>query len=83
MLNSPEHERSEGASHQVDFLRWREILRIGWPIALTMMAAQLMLAIILKPIFSADELSHLDYAYQIWHGQLPVFHDGLLWRDPG
>ncbi|HEX3814414.1 MAG TPA: hypothetical protein VHX59_16385 [Mycobacteriales bacterium] len=31
---------------------------------------------------TSDEIAHLDYAYQVWHGQLPVFEHGLLFRPP-
>lgn len=27
---------------------------------------------------SSDEAAHVDYAYQVWHGRLPVFEHGLL-----
>lgn len=31
------------------------------------------------PAFSSgDEAAHVDYAFQVWHGQLPVFENGLL-----
>lgn len=30
---------------------------------------------------SGDEAAHVDYAYQVWRGRLPVFEDGLL-MDP-
>lgn len=31
------------------------------------------------PLFrSADEVAHLDYAYQVWHGHLPDFYKGLV-----
>lgn len=30
------------------------------------------------PVFSTgDETAHVDYAYQIWHGRLPVFEAGM------
>lgn len=36
------------------------------------------------PYGSADEAAHVDYALQVWHGQLPVFEDGLeLQLDQG
>ncbi len=36
-----------------------------------------------NPILSThDETSHVDYGYQVWHGQLPVFEDGLVFRPP-
>lgn len=31
---------------------------------------------------SADEAAHVDYAYQVWHGALPVFAQGLV-LNPG
>lgn len=32
----------------------------------------------LTPLFSSgDEMAHFDYAVQVWHGDLPVFEDGL------
>lgn len=32
-----------------------------------------------SPLFaSADEAAHVDYAYQIWTGELPEFHRGLV-----
>ena len=32
-----------------------------------------------SPIYSSgDEAAHVDYALQVWHGQLPVFEDGLI-----
>ena len=38
----------------------------------------------LAPVFeSPDEPAHVDYAYQVWNGQLPVFQDGLLLRPNG
>lgn len=27
---------------------------------------------------SGDEAAHVDYAYQVWHGRLPVFENGLM-----
>ncbi len=36
-----------------------------------------------SPSYSSnDEAAHVDYAYQLWHGHLPVFEDGLVLR-PG
>ncbi|GAB2465268.1 hypothetical protein GCM10007967_19450 [Xylanimonas ulmi] len=32
------------------------------------------------PFTAGDEVAHLDYAWQVWHGQLPVFEDGLRLR---
>lgn len=31
---------------------------------------------------SGDEAAHVDYAYQVWSGELPVFEDGLV-IEPG
>ncbi|MFD1859731.1 hypothetical protein EHW97_01055 [Aeromicrobium camelliae] len=31
-----------------------------------------------SPVYSSgDEAAHVDYAYQVWQGRLPVFEDGL------
>lgn len=31
------------------------------------------------PVFAtADETAHVDYAYQVWQGRLPVFEDGII-----
>ena len=36
------------------------------------------------PVLSTpDEVSHVDYGYQVWHGDLPVFEDGVVFRPPG
>ncbi|WP_036960808.1 hypothetical protein, partial [Promicromonospora kroppenstedtii] len=32
------------------------------------------------PYATGDEPPHVDYAYQVWHGDLPVFEDGLELR---
>lgn len=33
---------------------------------------------LLTPLFSSgDEMAHFDYAVQVWHGDLPVYEDGL------
>lgn len=37
----------------------------------------------LSPAFSSgDEAAHLDYAYQVWTGGLPVFEEGLVVQPP-
>lgn len=35
------------------------------------------------PYVTGDEPPHMDYAYQVWHGDLPVFEDGLVLRPDG
>jgi len=37
-------------------------------------------AIAMVPLGTRDETAHLDYAYQVWHGRLPVFEHGLLFH---
>ncbi|MBE1878413.1 hypothetical protein [Myceligenerans pegani] len=32
------------------------------------------------PYVTGDEPPHMDYAYQVWHGELPVFEEGLEFR---
>lgn len=35
------------------------------------------------PLFaSADEIGHFDYAYQVWHGHLPNFYQGVVVHSP-
>jgi len=36
------------------------------------------------PLFGVggDEMAHFDYAYQVWHGHLPVFEHGLVVHPP-
>lgn len=37
----------------------------------------------LTPLFSSgDEMAHFDYAVQVWHGDLPVFEEGLQVQLP-
>lgn len=37
----------------------------------------------LSPLFSSgDEMAHFDYAYQVWHGHLPIFERGLAVDPP-
>lgn len=34
-----------------------------------------------SPILSTpDETAHVDYGYQVWHGELPVFENGVVFR---
>lgn len=35
------------------------------------------------PYAAGDEPPHMDYAYQVWHGGLPVFEEGLVLRPDG
>ncbi|GAB4085767.1 hypothetical protein GCM10028784_23970 [Myceligenerans cantabricum] len=35
------------------------------------------------PYATGDEPVHVDYAYQVWHGGLPVFEEGLRLRPDG
>ncbi|MBO0610095.1 hypothetical protein [Myceligenerans salitolerans] len=35
------------------------------------------------PYVTGDEPPHMDYAYQVWHGELPVFEEGLEFRPDG
>ncbi|MFI6428075.1 hypothetical protein [Promicromonospora sp. NPDC050880] len=35
------------------------------------------------PYVTGDEPPHTDYAYQVWHGELPVFEEGLELRPDG
>lgn len=35
-------------------------------------------ALMTEPLGGNDETAHLDYAYQVWLGRLPVFEDGVV-----
>ena len=49
------------------------------PVAvLAAILASLVQALLSPPLHTGDETAHLDYAYQVWTGHLPVFEDGLV-----
>jgi hypothetical protein len=50
---------------------------------LTAVLLALTVALADAPYATGDEPPHVDYAYQLWHGDLPVFEDGLLLRPDG
>jgi hypothetical protein len=35
-----------------------------------------------KVLNTADETGHMDYAFQVWHGHLPVFERGVVFKPP-
>lgn len=47
------------------------------------MLLSLTVALADAPYATGDEPPHVDYAYQVWHGALPVFEDGLTLRPDG
>lgn len=47
------------------------------------MLLALLVALADAPYATGDEPPHVDYAYQVWHGELPVFEDGLELRPDG
>jgi hypothetical protein len=49
------------------------LLGVGGPLAY----------LLASPIYSSgDEAAHVDYALQVWHGELPVFEEGLELQNP-
>ncbi|MFP3715048.1 hypothetical protein [Puerhibacterium sp. TATVAM-FAB25] len=55
--------------------------RLALTLSATAAAAfALVQAFAVAPFVSGDEQAHLDYAYQVWHGRLPVFEEGLALR---
>lgn len=60
----------------------RDIARVVWPSLLVAGSMMLLQAFIYPYLTSGDETSHMDYAWQLWHGRLPVFEDGVFFR-PG
>lgn len=54
--------------------------RHRWVLAsacLAAVAGALVLVAVIPPYAFADETAHVDYAYQVWHGRLPEFYDGI------
>lgn len=47
------------------------------------MLLALLVALTDAPYATGDEPPHVDYAYQVWHGELPVFEEGLELRPDG
>ncbi len=50
---------------------------------LTAMLLSTVAMLVQAPYVTGDEAPHLDYAYQVWQGDLPVFEDGLEHRPDG
>ncbi len=46
--------------------------------ALTVILAATVQALVVPPLHTGDETAHLDYAYQVWSGHLPVFEAGIV-----
>ncbi|TDD71021.1 DUF2142 domain-containing protein [Jiangella aurantiaca] len=58
--------------------------RATLPLAvLTAMLLSAVAALVQAPYVTGDEAPHVDYAYQVWQGELPVFEDGLEHRPEG
>lgn len=47
------------------------------PALLVALGGAVAFAAAVSPYASADEAAHVDYAWRVWHGELPVFEDGL------
>lgn len=57
--------------------------RPAWGVAgaaLSMLGAGTAFAAVSRALYAPDETAHVDYAYQVWSGQLPVFEHGLVFR---
>lgn len=50
---------------------------------LTAMLLSAVAALVQAPYVTGDEAPHIDYAYRVWQGELPVFEDGLEHRPGG
>lgn len=59
-----------------------ERLAVGCAV-LTGVLLALLVSLADAPYATGDEPPHVDYAYQVWHGELPVFEDGLELRPDG
>ena len=51
-------------------------------VALGLACASAASAAVSRVLQTPDETAHVDYAYQVWHGRLPVFEDGVSFQ-PG
>ncbi|MBB5786143.1 hypothetical protein HD601_000718 [Jiangella mangrovi] len=59
-------------------------IRALLPLAvLTALLLSAVAALVQAPYVTGDEAPHIDYAYQVWQGDLPVFEDGLEHRPDG
>jgi hypothetical protein len=82
--NSERVSRHRHIAHPRDM--WSALRRVDIGIAglaLTALCATAAFAAVSAPLGSADEILHIDYAYQVWHGHLPVFEHAAVWRPPG
>lgn len=62
----------------------RPATRALLPLAvLTAILLSAVAALVQAPYVTGDEAPHIDYAYQVWQGELPVFEDGLEHRPAG
>lgn len=62
----------------------RPSTRLLLPLAvLTAMLLSALAALVQAPYVTGDEAPHIDYAVQVWQGELPVFEDGLEHRPAG
>ncbi len=50
--------------------------------ALAFLSGAAVFAMISPALNTADETAHVDYAFQLWHGHLPMFESGVLFRPP-
>lgn len=50
---------------------------------LTALLLSAVAALVQAPYVTGDEAPHVDYAYRVWQGELPVFEDGLEYRPGG
>lgn len=61
----------------------RHFLRVGViGLVLSIVCAAAAFAALSRVLNTSDETAHMDYAYQIWMGHLPVFEHGLRWHPP-
>ena len=51
-------------------------------VALCIACGSAAFAAVSRVLSTGDETAHVDYAYQVWLGHLPVFEHGLVFRPP-
>lgn len=73
MVPSDRHHLAPRSRQHVVWLEFGQIMMI----AAMVTTAAIARAYGTEPLGTADETAHLDYAFQLWNGRLPVFEDGV------
>lgn len=61
--------------------RWQVVVGVA-AVVLGLVCGSATYAALSPALLTPDETAHIDYGYQVWHGRLPVFEDGITFT-PG